>query len=147
MKQVTKRKLIVGSTAFLAGFIVNYLGDRILGVHLELFYGLHTFSFLWILDLFFVPFLAGLVVGIIYGKGGKLLCYFPPLFVRAYNYYLFTDLSRIPEGASLIPLGWWGFFVIVAMEAAAIGGIMGEIVIKKHYGRRPRNQVFKEKNS
>jgi hypothetical protein len=33
-----------------------------------------------------------------------------------------------------MPLGWWGFFVILAMEAAMIGGVMGEIMNKRVYG-------------
>jgi hypothetical protein len=34
-----------------------------------------------------------------------------------------------------MPMGWWGFYVILAIEAAAIGGVIGEVVIKRTYGR------------
>jgi hypothetical protein len=52
---------------------------------------------------------------------------------------------EIPEGVSLLPLGWWGFFVILCIEAAAIGGVIGEIVLKRTYGRLPRELVYKNK--
>jgi hypothetical protein len=32
-------------------------------------------------------------------------------------------------------MGWWGFYVILAMESAGIGGIVGEVMIKQVYGR------------
>ncbi len=34
-------------------------------------------------------------------------------------------------------MGWWGFFVILAMEVSMIGGMVGEIAIKRIYGRSP----------
>jgi len=131
--------------AILAGCLVNFAGDKLLGVDLELFWGLETFNFLWFLDLFVVPLIAGLVVGIIFGLGGKWLCYFPPLIVRLLSYYNFMYFSTVPDGASLMPMGWWGFFVILAIESAAFGGVAGEIMVKKTYGRMPRELVYKDK--
>ena len=34
-----------------------------------------------------------------------------------------------------MPLGWWGFFLILAIESAAVGGVIGEVMIKRTYGR------------
>ena len=34
-----------------------------------------------------------------------------------------------------MPIGWWGFFVILTIESAAIGGVIGEVMIKRTYGR------------
>jgi hypothetical protein len=42
-------------------------------------------------------------------------------------------------------MGWWGFFVILAVESAAIGGVMGEILIKRTYGRKPIHLEYQER--
>jgi hypothetical protein len=130
-----KQRYVMGMVALLIGMSLNHLGDRLLGVKLELFSGLSTFSFAWALDVFFVPFLVGLVVAWIFGMGAKWLCYFPPLIVRCLSYAEILYLSGTPHGSNLNPLGWWGFFVILAMESAGIGGIVGEVMIKNVYGR------------
>ena len=38
------------------------------------------------------------------------------------------------SGARLIPLMWWGFFVILNMEFCAVGGVIGELLLKRWYG-------------
>jgi hypothetical protein len=121
--------------ALLIGTSLNYFGDRLLGVRIELFSGLATFSFAWILDVFFVPFLVGYVVSWIFGAGGKWLCYLPPLIVRCASYAQILYFTGTPHGSTLNPLGWWGFYVILAVESASIGGIVGEVMIKGTYGR------------
>lgn len=127
-----------GVIALLSGMLLNHLGDRLLGVRLELFSGLSTFSLAWVLDLFFVPFLVGLLVARIFGSGSRWLCYFPPLIVRCISYANFLYISGIPHGTILNPMGWWGLYVILAMEASAMGGILGEVMIKHVYGRSPK---------
>ncbi|MGB8410878.1 MAG: hypothetical protein WCE58_13345 [Gallionella sp.] len=134
-----KQRYQLGIAAILIGMALNHLGDRLLGVKIELFSGLSTFSFAWILDVFFVPFLVGLVVAWIFGMGGKWLCYFPPLIVRSLSYAEILYVSGAPHGSSLNPMGWWGLYVILAMESAGIGGIVGEVMIKKVYGRSAKN--------
>lgn len=134
-----KPRYKLGMVALLAGMILNYLGDRLLGVRIELFSGLSTFSFAWILDVFFVPFLVGLLVSRIFGLGGKWLCYFPPLIVRSLNYAEILYISGTPHGSNLNPIGWWGLYVILAMESAAIGGILGEVMKKNIYGRTKKD--------
>lgn len=142
MKQ---ERFIKGLAALMIGCALNFLGDRLLGVQIELFLGLQTFSFSWILDMFALPFIVGLVVAAIFGMGGKWLCYFPPLIVRAISYYFLAhSATALPPDSSLIPLGWWGFFVILTMEAAAFGGIMGEIAIKGTYGRSAPEAIYKK---
>lgn len=132
------QRYLKGLVALLIGMSLNHFGDRLLGVKIELFSGLSTFSFAWILDVFFVPFLVGLAVAWIFGMGGKWLCYFPPLIVRCLSYAEILYLSGTPHGSILNPMGWWGFFVILAMESAGIGGIVGEVMIKNVYGRSNR---------
>jgi hypothetical protein len=134
-----KQRYITGLIALLAGMALNHLGDRLLGVKIELFSGLSTFSFAWALDIFVLPFLVGLVVSWIFGMGGKWLCYFPPLIVRSISYAEIAYITGTPHGSILHPLGWWGFYVILAMEAAGIGGIVGEVMIKQVYGRTKIN--------
>jgi hypothetical protein len=134
MKQRYQR----GLAALLIGMALNHFGDRLLGVRIELFSGLSTFSFAWLLDVFFVPFVVGLVVSRIFGMGGKWLCYFPPLIVRSLSYAEILYVSGTPHGSNLNPMGWWGLYVILAMESAGIGGIVGEVIIKNIYGRSPK---------
>src|SRR5665647_2861639 len=129
------KRFLWAMVALMIGMSLNHFGDRLLGVKIELFSGLSTFSFAWILDVFFVPFLVGLTVSWIYGMGGKWLCYFPPLIVRCLSYAEIFYVSGTPHGSNLNPIGWWILYVILAMESAGIGGIVGEVMIKSVYGR------------
>ena len=129
------QRFLNGLLALMAGCFVNYVGDKLLGVKMELFSGLSTFSFAWIVDVFVLPFLVGLLVAWIFGMGAKWLCYFPPLFVRCFSYAQILYFTGVPHGSILNPMGWWGLYVILAMESAAIGGILGEVMIKNVYGR------------
>lgn len=129
------QRLLSGLLALFLGMLLNFIGDRVLNVRIELFSGLSTFSFAWVLDVFFVPFMVGLLVAWIFGRGAKWLSYLPPLIVRCMNYAYIAYISGSPHGSNLNPLGWWGFYVILAMEASGIGGILGEVLIKNVYGR------------
>jgi hypothetical protein len=135
------QRFFKGLGALLIGTALNHFGDRLLGVKIELFSGLSTFSFAWILDVFLVPLLVGLVVAWIYGMGGKWLCYFPPLIVRSLSYAEILYVSGTPHGSTLNPIGWWGLYVILAMESAGIGGILGEVMIKNVYGRSKKTML------
>jgi hypothetical protein len=140
-----KTRFLKGLVALLIGCCLNYFGDRLLGAQVELYRGLLGFNMWWAADIFVLPFFVGLAVAAIFGMGGKWLSYFPPLIVRSISYYEFAHhMISMPEGASLAPIGWWGFFVILAIEASAFGGIMGEIMMKGTYGRSPRHKIYKE---
>jgi len=141
------RRVITGIVALVAACSVNYVGDKLLGQRIELFYGLQTFNPIWFTQIFIVPAVAGIVGSLIFGLGGKWLAYFPPLIVRFIAYYESVYLLNVPDGASLMPMGWWGFFVILAMESAAIGGVFGEIINKRIYGRSPKARWYKGKNT
>ncbi len=133
-----KPRYALGTAALMIGSALNYFGDRLLGVRLEVFHDILTsFGGLALLDIFIVPFIAGLAVAWVFGQGGKWLCYFPPLIVRCIAYAELAIADDLPPGYSLLPIGWWGFFVILVMEAAAIGGILGEVFLKRIYTRTP----------
>jgi hypothetical protein len=119
----------------MVGSAVNYFGDRLLGFKIELWTGLSYFGGLLLLDVFVVPFISGLAVAWVFGQGGKWLCYFPPMIVRAIAYVQLAVLGPIPPGTSELNLIFWCFFVILAVEAAAFGGILGEVFIKRIYTR------------
>jgi hypothetical protein len=140
------RRNLTGLIALLAGSAVIVLGDKLLGVHIELWLGLATFSTAWALDMFLVPFIAGFVVAVIFGLGGKWLCYFPPLIVRSVSYLVFAYFHDVPAGADLLTFPFWILFVILAVEAAAFGGVFGEIIIKRTYGRMPRELVYRRRS-
>ena len=137
------KAVLMGCFAIGVGALVNYAGDRLLGVRLELFWGVSTFSLIWAADLFIVPFFAGLSVSMIYGLGGKLLCYFSPIIVRGISYIQMSYYTEMPEGVVVLPFFYWILILIVAIEAAAIGGVFGEILVKKTYGRRPKHLLYK----
>ena len=145
LPRLDKTRFLKGVVALLLGCALNYYGDRFLGVQVELYRGIQGFGGMWMLDVFILPFFVGLLVSAILGRGGKWLSYFPPLIVRSFSYYEFLyHVNSIPQGALLAPIGWWGFFVILAIEASAFGGIMGEIMMKGTYGRSPRHKIYKE---
>lgn len=130
-----KQRMFTGLLALTVGCLVNYFGDMLLGIRLELYYGLSTFNFIWFLQLFILPILVGLSVSAIFGLGGKWLCYFPPVIVRVAAYYDTQYRLGIPDNTDLMPFGWYIFFIILAVESAAIGGVFGEILVKRVYGR------------
>jgi hypothetical protein len=75
-------------------------------------------------------------VSLIYGFGGKWLSYIPALIVRCISYFgILYHVIPLAPGSSLMPMGWWGFYVILALESAAMGGVIGEVLIKRTYGR------------
>lgn len=152
VRTTSTQQIYRGAAALILASVLNHFADRILGVKIEAFPGnvLQYFSPLLVVDLFLVPFVCGVVVSAIYGFGGKWLACFPPLIVRVLSYIEIGHISgALPPGATLIPLGWWGFFVILAMESAMLGGVIGEVMIKRTYGRTggthaPRKAVAKQ---
>ncbi len=128
-----KPRITLGALAIMVGCLVQYLGNRLIGVRIELYYGLDTFNFLWFLQLFILPFIVGIVVSYIFGFGGKWLAHFPPLIILGAQYFESVYLIGVPEHAFLMPMAWWGFFVILAIECGAAGGVTGEVWFKAYY--------------
>lgn len=147
MNSVIKNKLLdvgVATVAVLVGAGIVYLGDRLLGVTLERFYGVQTFSLFWVADLFLVPFIAGIVVSLIYGLGGKMLAHLCPVIVRVISYYELHGINSFADGGILLPIPYWLLVVVVSAEFAAFGGVVGEIMIKKTYGRTAKHLLHKK---
>jgi len=117
---------------FVSSFVLH-LGHGLLDVHIELYRGIAQYNFAFVVSMFLLPVFAGIIVGLIYGWGGKWVAHFPPLFVLGLDYYL-TAQAGAPSGAQLIPIMWWGFFVILNMEFCALGGVIGELLLKYKYG-------------
>jgi len=138
----TPRHFFWAFIALSVGSAIIYFGDRYLNVSLEIYFGPHTYSPMWVLDLILVPFLAGMAVSFIYGLGGKILAHFAPIFIRVFEYYT-LDSAVLPDGVALLPLGFWLLILIVVVEAAGAGGFVGEVVMKKTYGRRPKHLIHK----
>ena len=94
MRKSNSERLYRGAAAVLLASAFNHFADRILGVQIEAFTGgIGYFSPFWVLDMFLVPFLAGGMVSLIYGFGGKWLSYIPSLIVRCVQ--LFCDRAII----------------------------------------------------
>ncbi len=110
---------------------LNLLGDWLLGARIEIFRGINTFTIAWMVDVFIVPFIVGLAVAKIYGRrGGKWLACLPPLFVRCLS-YIYLYLFVFQDGKDFffhLNLYYWGPCVILVVEAANFGGILGEVM-------------------
>lgn len=133
--------VVMGCVAIAIGVVFNALGNHWTGVHLEFFGGIRAFDYDWAITLFLVPFVAGIPVALLYGFGGKLLAMFPPLILGGYNYLqAYNGNVMIPDGYILLPFIYWVLVVVVAMEFCAAGGLVGEVVVKRTYGRSPKNQ-------
>lgn len=143
---MTKARFYSGTVALIMGCVFNYLGDRLLGVKIELFSGMLDFDGWWVADMLVLPFFVGALVAVIFGLGGKWLCYFPPFIVKSISYLESTYINEIPDDVSIMPAGMWALFVTVVMSSAAFGGVMGEIMVKGTYGRSPRELVYSSKN-
>jgi len=123
-----KRKAAV--TAVFAGMAVNVAGDAILGVRIENFQGMATFSPAWVADVFMVNFIVGLVVARIFGRHAKWLAIVPPFLVRCLSYvYLYFFQNHHGDFFLQLHLHYWGPTVILAVECANIGGILGEVLM------------------
>lgn len=131
----TKRMYLKGAAVVLFGTALNLAGDLLLGAQIEIFRGMDTFTLPWALDIFLVPFIVGYVVAKMYGeKGGKWLACLPPLIVRFGNvFYLYlTDPVWNADLFYHLHLHYWGLCVILAVEAANIGGILGEFKLSTY---------------
>ncbi|HHM05413.1 MAG TPA: hypothetical protein ENJ19_06685 [Gammaproteobacteria bacterium] len=136
---------LVASTAAITGAGIVYFGDKLTGVTLEYFFGVSTFSLAWITSLFLVPFVAGIVVSLVYGLGGKIIAHFSPLIVRGATYIdLHYGTTTPPPGVEVLPVAYWILVVIVTVEFAAFGGVIGEVLVKRTYGRSAKRSLHKK---
>lgn len=138
-----------GSVAVMAGMLINFFGDWVTGVNIETFKGISTFTFPWMLDVFLVPFISGFVVAKIYRKrGGKYLACLPPLFVRCLT-YLYMFLYVYNDGKDFyfhLNLFYWGPCVILVVEAANFGAIIGEVMANAYRVREAEIEQNAVKN-
>ena len=122
-----------GITAFAVGGAVMQTGFDLLDVQLELFSGLDRFNAAWIVAMTALPFGTGILIGMIYGYGGKYLAHFPPVVVLLLSYYQSMH-SVLPEGSHLLPWGIWAVFLILQAEFCAVGGFAGEFFTRRWAG-------------
>jgi len=115
---------------FVIAMIVYKGGMLLLGVHLEYFSGLDSFNFPWLVAMSILPVAVGILIGMIYGFGGKYLAHFPPAAVMIWDYQHAATVD-LPAYVHLLPWGMWVMFVILQMEFCAVGGFIGEILIRK----------------
>jgi hypothetical protein len=127
---VTPSRIRLAVVAVLAAMAVNFLGDWMLGVRIEVFQGMATFTPRWVVDVFVVNFIVGLVVARIFGRHAKWLAIVPPFLVRCTSYaYLYFLENHYGDFFLQLHLFYWGPTVILAVECANIGGILGEVVM------------------
>ena len=149
MMPTVKNKLAdigMAALAIVVGAAIVYFGDRLLGVRLEYYFGVETFSPTWTLDLFVVPFIAGIAVSLIYGLGGKILAHVSPVLIRVFSFYELSHGLTPPEGVTVLPLSFWLLIVVVSAEFSAFGGVVGEIVVKRTYGRTSNKALLHKKH-
>jgi hypothetical protein len=98
-----------------------------------------TFTPRWMLDVFLVNFIVGLVVARFYGRHAKWLAIVPSFLVRCFSYaYLYFIENPVGDFFFQLHLHYWGPTVILAVECANIGGIVGEVLMGV-YGRKGRS--------
>jgi len=119
-----------GVLAFVVGVALYEACMQLLGVQLEFFSGLGTFNIEWIVAMSIVPVAVGVVIGMIYGFGGKYLAHFPPAIDMLWHFQ-HASTADIPSNVHLLPWGLWIMFVILQMEFCAVGGFIGEVLIRK----------------
>ena len=140
MNQPYKR----GALAVAAGTGFNFLGDWLTGVNIETFRGIGTFTFPWMLDVFLVPFITGLLVAKIYReRGGKYWACLPPLLVRFLT-YLYMYLFIYHDGKDFsyhLNLYYWGPCVILVVEASNFGAIIGEVLAGAYRNKTPQPEA------
>jgi len=119
-----------GAMAFAVGGALMQTGFQLLGVHLEWFAGLSSYNAAWITAMTLLPFGTGIVIGMIYGYGGKYLAHFPPLAVLVISYYQSMQMPE-PVGMHLLPMGLMTVFIILQMEFCAVGGFFGELFMRR----------------
>ena len=137
-------RLIRALVAIIMGVVFNHFADRLLDAHIEIFTGIEYFSPFWVTDMFLVPFITGLITSSIYGFGGKWFSLLPPVIVRCISYYEIYNFSAPTKGSHLLPLGWWVLFVFLVMQSSLLGGIFGELMNKRAYGRSSKHLVHKD---
>ncbi|MDX8407673.1 MAG: hypothetical protein R8L58_04735 [Mariprofundaceae bacterium] len=119
-----------GIVAIVVGVAMYYGILHTLDVHLEWYSGIAGFNASWLVAMGILPVITGIAIGVIYGFGGKYLAHFPPAF---YMLYAYQTTYSVPEGSHLLPWGLWIVFVILQMEFCAVGGFIGELLIRKRY--------------
>ncbi len=134
----------LGSAALVAGMALNFLGDWLTGGQIETFRGIETFNIGWAADVFLVPFMVGLLVAKIFGKHAKWLACLPPLFVRSLSYvYLYFEHYASNPNVDFylnLHLHYWGLCVILAVESANLGAILGEVLVGVYGRTGPMNR-------
>ena len=130
-----------------AGTAVILLGDWLLGVRLEVFKGIHTFTFAWMLDLLVVPFVSGVIVSAVQrSRMGKWLAYAPPFLARSGTlvYLLVSAGSK----AIHFSVFYWGALLLMVMEFGNIGGFLGDYLFGGYHkgGRAARKVAGKGAN-
>lgn len=129
------RRYFKETVVILIGTGLIVFGDFLLGVRIERFHGMATFTPYWILDIFLVPFVAGYAVAKLYGeKNGKWLACAPPLIVRGAG-VLELYIADPQWHADLfyhLHLHYWALCVILAVEAANLGGVLDEFKLSAY---------------
>lgn len=129
--QVWAPTWVRGVLALVCGAALYEGAMRLLGVQLEYFEGIGSFNLSWVVAMSIVPVVVGVAVGMIYGYGGKYLAHLPPAAVMVWHYQHVVP-ADIPLNAHLLPWGMWVMFVILQMEFCAVGGFIGEVLVRKH---------------
>ncbi|MBU6468484.1 MAG: hypothetical protein KGN31_06615 [Betaproteobacteria bacterium] len=121
-----QRRGIIGITV---GLVINLVGDLVLDVNVEVYKGIATFNVLWMLDVFLLPFVVGYVTSLMYkARGGRYVACLPPLILRPLSYlYLHYVAHPVGDFFYQLNLYYWGPMLILVVESANFGGILGEV--------------------
>jgi len=140
--QTIKLHFLKSAVVISIGCLLIYFGIKLLGVHIELYRGIHLIDEKWITAIYLVPFLVGALIVMAFGPGGSWVCWIPPIIVEGYGYIDTAYISGIPEDAQLIPVGYWIYYMVLMVGAAAIGGFSYQIFMnyREYSKKRARKQ-------
>ncbi len=112
--------LAVGTTLY-------YLMSRFLGVHVEVWMGINTFTDpRWFAAVAVVPALSGFVTGFISGRHGKWYGMLPVALLHPADY--FTVLGSANSQLVVLSPGLFVFFMIIMLELGMMGGWTAEVI-------------------
>ncbi|MES1981564.1 MAG: hypothetical protein V4443_03715 [Pseudomonadota bacterium] len=128
------------------GSILIYVGVKLLDVHIELYRGIHLIDEKWITAIYLLPFVVGALIVMAFGPGGSWICWIPPVIVEGWAYIDTAYITGVPEDAQLIPLGYWVYYMVLMVGAAAIGGFSYQIFMNyrdyiKKRSRKPKPKI------
>ncbi len=128
---------IIGLLGIAVGVTVYYFMARGLGVHVEVWEGVNTFTnFRWFSAVALVPVVSGFITGIIAGHNGKWYGMIPVALLHPADY--FTTLGTASADVTVLGPALFVFFMIIMLELGLMAGWAAEVIRARLSGEDKR---------